>query len=239
MQRRTYVAGIASALTAGLAGCSALGSGGDGDDGSDGSGTDNTDGNNSHGDGGTGDDSGGGNGTDPGGDPPSPSLVNGSFEDGLEGWTVGKDLPPKPGEDSGTVDHDVTTSSDTGIEASDGETVLKFTLSGRADDGTLWVEQEVDFADAATVELDVYSEQESFNEIGQIAVFAGEKPEGGLVEEDFNREHPTENHQGWKTFRYDVADLTGTGTLAVGLNIVWETEIVRLYDDVQLVTIEE
>jgi len=238
MQRRTYVAGLASALTAGLAGCSALGSGGDGND-DDGTGTDDTDGNNSHGDGGNGDDSDGGNQTDPGGVPASPSLVNGSFEDGLEGWTLGEDLPPKPGEESGTVEHDITTTSDTEVEASDGETVLQFTLSGRADDGTLWVEQTVDFAEVEAVELDVYSHQQSFNEIGQIAFFAGAKPERGLAERDFDRDNPTENHEGWKTFRYDVSEVSVTGTLAIGLNIIWETEIVRLYDDFRLVTTED
>lgn len=214
MQRRTYIAGIGGALTAALAGCAAIGSSDDGENG---------DGDDENGDG-NGDDGEDG------------ALQNGSFEASLDGWTVGKDLPPKPGEDSGTVDHDVTTTTDAPVDAADGEAVLQFTLSGSADDGTLWVEQEVDFADASAVELDVYSRQASFNEIGQIAFFAGEAPAEGLVEEDFDRENPTENHEGWKTFSYDVSELSGTGTLAVGLNIVWETEIVRLYDDVRLVS---
>jgi hypothetical protein len=215
MKRRTYVTGIGSALTAALAGCAALGSDDDGDDG--------TDGNASHGDGGE-------NGGDDG------TLENGSFESGLDGWTVGKDLPPKPGEETGTVDHDVTTTTDAPVDAADGEAMLQFTLSGAADDGTLWVEQGVDFGDVETVALDVYSRQASFNEIGQIAFFAGRKPGEGLAEEHFDREHPTENHEGWKTFRYDVSELSGAGVVAVGLNIVWETEIVRLYDDVRLVS---
>jgi hypothetical protein len=31
-----------------------------------------------------------------------------------------------------------------------------------------------------------------------------------------------------------VSELSGAGIVAVGLNIVWETEIVRLYDHVRL-----
>lgn len=257
MQRRRYIAGIGSALAAGLAGClsdsgdGSDGNGGDGSDGNDGtddgsdSGSDDgnegsDDGNDGSGDDGSGDDGSNDDGSgDDGDDSDETALVNGSFENELDGWTKGEDLPPKPGEDSGTVEHEITTTTDAEAEASDGDAVLQFTLSGAADDGTLWVEQSVDFTDASAVELDVYSRQKSFNEIGQIAFFAGEKPEDGLVERDFDRSNPTENHDGWKTFSYDVGDLTGTGTLAVGLNIVWETTIVRLYDDVRLVTTED
>ena len=236
MQRRTYVAGLASALTAGLAGCSALGSSGDGggDDGDDGTdGTDNTDGNNSHGDGGN--DSDGGNETDPGGEPASPSLVNGSFEDGLEGWTIGTDLPSEPGESDEPVDHGVETVT---REASDGESSVECYISGVADDGTIWVEQEVDFGQVSTVEVDAYSRQESFNEIAMLAVFAGEKPEDGLEEEDFDRDENIEDHEGWKTYSYDVSDVSDTATLAVGMTVIWETEVRRLLDDVTVVPIE-
>ena len=72
--------------------------------------------------------------------------------------------------------------------------------------------------------------------MAQVAFFAGEKAEGGLAEADFDRSEQTEDHEGWKTYSYDVSDVSGTGTLAVGINVVWETEIRRLFDDVRTVT---
>lgn len=216
MQRRTYVAGLGSALTAGIAGCSTIGS----DDDSDG--------------GNASDDEGDGNPSD--GDPSDGTegadLVNGSFEDGLDGWTIGTDLPPVPGEESGTVDHGVSVRNG---EAADGDAAVEFYVSGVADDGTIWVEQAVDLSDATAVELAAYSEQQSFNEIAKVAFFAGEKPDGGLEEADFDRDEHVEDHEGWKTYSYEVAEIDETVTLAVGMNVIWETEVRRLFDDVRLV----
>lgn len=238
MQRRTFVAGTASALTVGLAGCGSLGSGGDdGSDGESGDGTgenasDEVDGEPGEGTDRTGE-NGAGNETSPPEEPPVDATVaNGSFEDGLTGWTVGKDLPEVPG-GSGHVDHGVET---TDRQASDGDRSVQFYVSGVADDGTIWVEQPVAFSDVDAVELDVYSRQKSFNEMAQVAFFAGEKPEDGLAEADFDRSEQTEDHEGWKTYSYDVADVEGTATLAVGINVVWETEIRRLFDHARTVT---
>lgn len=208
MQRRTYVAGLGGALAGVLAGCSALGSGGDGGDEGESDGDDGT----------------GGGGGDGG-------LVNPSFEDDLTGWTVGKDLPVVPGEDEGLVDHGVQTVT---RQASEGESAVEFYISGIADDGTIWVEQPVDFTDVATVELDAYSQQESFNEIAKVAFFAGERPADGLAEADFNTDEHVEDHEGWKTYSYDVAAVSGSATLAVGMTVIWETEVYRLFDNVVL-----
>lgn len=169
---------------------------------------------------------------DGGDDGSNDALENASFEDGVTGWTVGKDLPPEPGEDTGTVDHGVTTVDG---NAADGDSAVQFYVSGIADDGTIWVEQTVDLSSIAAVDVAVYSRQESFNDISHVAFFAGEKPDDGLVEADFDREQNVEDHAGWKTYRYSVDDVAGTATLAVGMTVIWETEVRRLFDDVRLV----
>ncbi|WP_248516759.1 hypothetical protein [Salinarchaeum laminariae] len=231
MQRRTYVAGIGSVLAAGVAGCSALGS----DDDDEEPAGNSTDPNSSDGSSSDGDSSDGNDG-DGNGDEPTAEFVNGSFESGLEGWTVGTDLPTVPGKESGTVDHGVSIRNG---PAADGDAAVQFYISGVADDGTIWVEQQVDFSGVSAVEVAAYSEQTSFNEIAMLAFFAGEKPEGGLTEDAFDREKHVEDHDGWKTYTYDVSEIEGVGTLAVGMNVIWETEVRRLFDDVRLVSADD
>jgi hypothetical protein len=169
-------------------------------------------------------------GDDPGTEPSTSSIVNGSFEDDLEGWEVGTDLPQNPGEESGKVDHSVEVKSEL---AAEGEKALFCFIDGSADDGTVWVEQQIDFTDVEKVLVDAYSEQKSFNILSQVAFFAGKKPDGGLTEKDFNRDEEVQDHEGWKTYQYDVADRDGTGTVAVGMNVIWETGITSVFDNIR------
>ena len=222
MRRRTYLVGCSTALTAGLAGCAGSSEEPSPDDspsGDDPTETDQPD------------------GTDtPHGDPEYPlGLANPSFEDGLTGWRVGKDLPDVPG-GGGTVDHGTEVVTE---RASDGEQAVEFYISGVADDGTIWVEQEVDFSGVETVTLDAYSEMRSANILSEVAFFAGEKPDDGLQERDFDRSEDVQDHEGWKTYEYSVADLSGAGTLAVGMNVIWETDVRSVFDNVELIGASE
>jgi len=177
-------------------------------------------------------------GSDPTTEPPTTeppttepmTLANGSFESGLDGWTIGKDLPEKPGEEDEKVDSSVEL---TGEQASDGESALRIFIDGSADDGTVWVQQEVDLSEVSTLAVDGYSEQNSFNTVLQVATYTGPVPEDGLVETDFDREHSLWDHEGWKSYEYDVSH-DGTGLVAVGLNIIWETGAVGILDNVRL-----
>ncbi len=164
---------------------------------------------------------------------PSPvGLQNPSFEKYLDGWSVGTDLPTVPGESTDPVDHSVAITSE---RAANGERSMALFIDGIADDGTIWVEQPVNITSVDAVTVDVYSQQESFNRMSQVAFFAGKKPRDGLSEDDFNREKDIEDHAGWKTYSYSVSDLEGIVTLAVGMNVVWETGVRRFFDDVRLV----
>lgn len=158
-------------------------------------------------------------------------LQNGSFEDGLAGWTVRSDRPMdpnKPGEEPVEADAGVTDRL-----ASDGEQALALSIDGRQDDGTVWVQQPVHLAGVDELALDGYSESESFNTIAKVAVYTGPAPAGTLTESDFDTSAASEGHEGWKTYTYDVAH-DGEGLLAVGISVVWETRIVRILDDVRL-----
>ncbi|WP_408959397.1 hypothetical protein [Natrinema sp. 74] len=166
------------------------------------------------------------------GSPATAALRNPSFEEYLTGWTVGTDLPAAADDPTVPVDHAVSVTSE---RASDGMNSLRLYIEGIADDGTIWVEQPVNFTGVQEVTVDVYSHQQSFNRMSQVAFFAGTKPRDGLSERDFNREHDIEDHSGWKTYTYSVSDLTGVATLAVGMNVVWETDIRRFFDNVRLV----
>ncbi|MFW6017938.1 MAG: hypothetical protein ACOCPX_03885 [Halapricum sp.] len=160
----------------------------------------------------------------------SAALVNGSFESGLDGWTVGKDLPEKPGESDEKVDSDVEVVSS---QASDGESALEIFIDGSADDGTVWVQQEADLSEVSTLKVDGYSEQNSFNTVLEVSTYTGPVPEDGLVEADFTTDPSLWDHEGWKTYEYDV-DHEGTGLVAVGLNIVWETSAAGILDNIRL-----
>jgi len=164
-------------------------------------------------------------------DPLPVTFENPSFENGLDGWTVGTDLPENPGDSTEKVDHGVTTVD---RRASDEDSSVEFYLDGSADDGTVWVAQTVDLSDAESVLVDVYNDEESFNILTQVAFYAGEKSSDELVEVDFDRDNDVEGHSGWKTFSYDVGGIDGAATVAVGMNIIWETGVRHVFDNVRL-----
>ena len=110
---------------------------------------------------------------------------------------------------------------------------MLLTIDGSADDGTVWVQQPVDLSNVDTLAVPVYSEEASFNTRAQVAAYAGPEPEGGLVEADFDRSNAADGHDDWTTFEYPVRD-DGPGVVAVGTNVVWETRIASVIDDVRV-----
>ena len=158
------------------------------------------------------------------------SLANGSFESDLENWTIGKDLPEKPGESDEPVDSAVEVVTTQAVEGDQG---LQIFIEGSADDGTVWVQQEVDLSEVSTLKVDGYSEQNSFNTVLEVATYTGHVPEDPLVETDFDTEHSLWDHEGWKTYEYEI-DHDGQGLVAVGLNIIWETNAAGILDNVRL-----
>ncbi|MDS0282612.1 hypothetical protein [Haloarcula onubensis] len=166
---------------------------------------------------------------------PATTLANTSFENGLDAWQVGRDLPEDPGNPGQPVDASVSTTT---ARANTGASSVEMTVDGSADDGAVWVVQVVDFADAARLAVHCYSPEQTFNALAELAVYAGPMPEGGLREAVFDRSEQTGDHAGWKRYEYPV-DFSGTGVVAVGMNVVWETTVTRWFDDVGLLGEEE
>ncbi|MFB6107121.1 MAG: hypothetical protein ABEJ70_09135 [Halobacteriaceae archaeon] len=157
------------------------------------------------------------------------AFRNGGFEDGLDGWAVGRDLPTDPN----TGDPVASRIAVTDATASEGSRALSLFLDGRQDDGTVWVQRPAPLGDVSTLSVDVHSPAESFNTITKAAVYAGPHPERPLTESRFDTSRPVEDHEGWRTYDYDVAH-DGPGLVAVGVSVVWETEVTRHLDDVSL-----
>jgi hypothetical protein len=162
-------------------------------------------------------------------EPSGDGIVNGGFENGLSGWTVGTDLPTRPG-DSEPVDAAVTITTE---RVRSGSRAASLFLEGTADDGTIWVQQAVDLSGSDTLSMWVYSDQASFNTRVQVAAYAGRGPGKGVTESDFDTRTPADGHEGWKRFEYPV-DHDGPGLVAVGANVVWETDVTSIVDDVSL-----
>jgi hypothetical protein len=160
-------------------------------------------------------------------EPPGSGIANGGFENGLSAWTVGKDLPDVPG-GSGPVGSATEVTTEV---AMNGSRALRFYLDGSADDGTIWVQQEVDRSEHDTLSVAVYSEEASFNTRSQVAAYAG--PVEELREKDFDRSNAADGHDDWKTFEYPVEG-DGPGLVAVGLTVVWETDVYSVFDEVAL-----
>ncbi|WP_435100426.1 hypothetical protein [Halarchaeum sp. P4] len=161
-------------------------------------------------------------------DEPEPRVENASFENGLAEWETGRELPtdPNTGQPVATT---IAASSD---RASDGSQSVSFFIDGRQDDGVLWVAQDVDLGGVDTLTVDVWSPEESFNTITKVAAYAG--PERELTESDFDTTQAVEDHAGWRTYEYPVRH-DGEGLVAVGIAVVWETEVTRYVDNVRLV----
>mgnify|MGYP000185732018 CR=1 FL=1 len=164
--------------------------------------------------------------TDTGPDVPT-SLVNGSFEEGWVGWSIGRDLPEDPnreGQQAVASRVGVTTE-----DATHGQASCRMFIDGSQDDGTVWVQQPVDLSAYDYLAVD-YGVSTSFNEIRKAAVYAGPEPSKPLTETDFDTSKSLEGHSrsGWKTLTYEI-DHDGPGLVAVGWSIVWETGAYALF----------
>jgi hypothetical protein len=164
---------------------------------------------------------------------PTTTLVNGSFEDNFQGWTMGRDLPTDPNTGN-PVDSELAVST---RAASDGMWALQCSIDGGQDDGTVWVQQSVDLSAVSTLAVDYLTTEGGANTITKAAVYAGPPPgtEATLTEADFDVSEPLQREDGgdWQTFEYDV-EADGEGVVAVGVTVVWESEVTAFVDDVRL-----
>ncbi|MFW6152830.1 MAG: hypothetical protein ACOC42_00565 [Halobacteriota archaeon] len=174
------------------------------------------------------------------------------FEDGLEGWEREADVPDDPNNPGETVAWSIDRSTD---QAASGEFSLAYDLDGRQDDGTIWVvtdlEVEPDRRYDARMSAMAWSESESFNTLAYLVMYLG--PNRPTDEESFPGPNENSTGQGWDIGglreplnraegweRYEFTwrtPRTSTGILyvAIGVTVVWETQIRYFVDDVSVV----
>ena len=106
--------------------------------------------------------------------------------------------------------------------------------SGRQDDGSVWIQRQIDTvtADEVSLSFRFWSPfKGSFNNLAYVVSYVG--PEPPQMEEDFVRVAPMTDVGEWDTLvlsaRTDGADSVW---VAVGLSVVWESEQTYYLDDV-------
>lgn len=169
---------------------------------------------------------------------PEPITFADGFEAGAGNWQPAADVPADPNNPGQTVAWNIAASP---ARAFRGQYSALFSLDGRQDDGTIWLERRfnLDPSTDYTVEITLvlWSESESFNTLARVVSYAGGAK--AQREADFNvAEQPAANlSAGWRSydFRYDTSSSTG-GYLwvAFGISAVWETQLSYFIDEVQV-----
>jgi hypothetical protein len=185
--------------------------------------------------------------TDPA--PGTTETVRDGFEDGIQAWTRGADVPGDPNRGGKPVAWNITPSDERAVE---GDWSVRFDLDGSQDDGTIWLTQplrvEEDQAYRATVSAWAWSPSESANVRAHLAMMLG--PDPPQVEEDFpapgndttvedevdrgGLREALDRQAGWREYRFGwtvPADANRTLHMAVGISAVWETELGFWVDD--------
>ena len=119
----------------------------------------------------------------------------------------------------------------------------EFFIDGAQDDGTIWLERKINVKANTQIRVGVsfwlYSEQESFNTIAAVVVYAGvTKP---FFEEDFAVVGAANEAVGWKKYVYTLTlntDSSGDLWVAVGISVRWETCMTYYIDDVKIEVVE-
>ena len=161
-------------------------------------------------------------------------LVVEDFEEGLEWWTTGSDVPEDPNNPGHPVAWSVTPSDE---QASGGDYSAEFYLDGRQDDGTIWLAREFELDNEGTyhvnILVDFWSLDASFNTLAKVAFYAGTAEPA--EEEDFDISQAANLEAGWHTYVFGRNVTVGQGEtlwIAFGISAVWETELTYFFDNV-------
>ena len=168
--------------------------------------------------------------------PPAPIEFTDSFDNGLNQWTQGADVPLDPNNPGQTVAWSIEVSQD---QAHSGHQSARMTLDGSQDDGTIWLQRAFDVStgQAYTVSVSfwLWSESESFNTLAKAAAYAG--PAAPVGEANFDVSQPANQVAGWRQYSYQfesAGNQTGELFVALGISVVWETQVTYYIDDVQV-----
>jgi len=167
---------------------------------------------------------------------PNPLLYDEGFEEDFGGWEGDADVPPDPNNSGSLVDWNVSRVTS---PVKSGQYSVELYIDGRQDDGTVWIERELPVRRNSQIQVkvsfDFYSESESFNVIAGVVGFAGiSNPE---VEADFTVLGQANEVSGWKRYTHTATLKTGSSGevwVAVGIGVLWETEMTYNLDDVEV-----
>ncbi|MFP4628225.1 MAG: twin-arginine translocation signal domain-containing protein [Halobacteriales archaeon] len=169
------------------------------------------------------------------------------FEDGIDAWETAAHVGPDA---DGPFEWDVDVSQ---TQSRSGEQSVAMFTEGTYDDGTAWIVRPIEIESGrryhAEAAVYAYSDEESFNELRKLVAYLGpERPES---ESDFPKSgandiedrvgaglrEPLNRVAGWDeyTFEWGSPELeTEQLYFAVGVTVVWETDLTYFIDDVDV-----
>jgi hypothetical protein len=167
---------------------------------------------------------------------PKTATYTEGFEESFGGWKGDTDVPQDPNNPDSPVEWNILRVT---YPVKSGQYSAELYIDGRQDDGTIWIEKELSVKQNSqiqvTVSFEFYSESESFNTIAAVVGFAGTyNPE---VEGDFTVLGPANMVSGWKNYTHTSTlktDSSGEAWVAVGISVLWETEMSYNLDDVKV-----
>jgi len=167
---------------------------------------------------------------------PGPVVFQERFEESLDRWQTGADVPEDPANPGQPVFWSIEVSPD---QASEGSSSARFTIDGKQDDGTIWLARPFDVPGDVALRVwltfDLWSESESFNTLAMVAAYSGPHPPAD--ESDFDLSQTANQAAGWKTYTYDFevrSSPEGQVWVALGISAVWETEMTYYVDNVRV-----
>ena len=157
-----------------------------------------------------------------------------NFENGLDNWVTAGDAPDDPNNPGHPVEWNIELSTNQYVSPSHS---ALFTIDGLQDDGAIWIERklvlEPNSVKSVNVTFQLWSVSESFNTLAVVIGYAGNK--NPAVEGDFEVIGAANQVEGWKTYSFAAevtADSNGDAYVALGISVVWETQMSYFVDDV-------
>jgi hypothetical protein len=155
------------------------------------------------------------------------------FEKGLGGWSIASDVPEDPNNPGKLVEWRIERSSNQSVSGSHS---ILFAIDGSQDDGTIWIQRELDVEPnvrkTVAIAFQFWSPSESFNTLAAVVGYAGNaEPK---VEEDLQVIGEADKATGWKMYSYS-AEVPADGDrlfVALGISVRWETTLEYFVDDV-------
>ncbi len=165
---------------------------------------------------------------------PQTTTISQGFEDGLDAWVTGADVPADPNHPGHTVNWTINIVTNQSFA---GNRSAQFYLDGRQDDGTIWLTRNITLTPNTTknitITFQLWSSNESFNTIANAVAHIGTK--NATTEGDFHVIGAANQAAGWKSYSYTTqveTDASGNINVALGISAVWETQMTYYLDDV-------